>query len=127
MFDSEKAKKFVDAFGDDAYRFAYIITLSKEAASEAVCGAFAVLVGDPDFDPDRPDKKKIFFAVYKAAKRSAGTPDKEKIEAEYGQKCGEFYEVASLPLHERAKEHLVLYEGYEEKEAEKILRGAFDE
>ena len=127
MFDSEKAKKFVDAFGDDAYRFAYIITLSKEAAADALRAAFASLAADPGFDPDRPDKKKIFFAVYKAAKRSAGTPDKEKIEADYGQKCGEFYEVASLPLPERAKEHLVLYEGYEEKEAEKILKGAFDE
>ena len=123
MFDSDKAKKFTDKFGDDAYRFAFIITLDAEKATDAVCGAFAALSADPDFDTEEPDKRRIFHAVCKAAKKSAGNADREKIGALYGEKCEEFYEIAALPVKERATAHLTLYEGYSETEAENIIKG----
>ncbi len=123
MFDSDKARNFTDKFGDDAYRFAFIITLDAEKATDAVCDAFASLSADPGFNTEEPDKRRTFRAVYKAAKKSAGDPEREKIEALYGGKCEEFYEIASLPVKERAVGHLTLYECYSETDAENVIKG----
>ena len=48
---------------------------------------------------------------------------REKIEALYGEKSEDFYEVAALPVKERAAAHLTLYEDYTEAEAENVIKG----
>lgn len=124
MLDHDMARKFADKYGDDAFRFAFIITLDAEKAADAVCAAFTSLAADPDHNLDDPDKRKIFSAVYKAAKKTAAkSADRTKIEAAYGEKCEEFYEIASLPAKNRAIGHLTLYEGYSEPDAVKIIKG----
>lgn len=128
MFDKDKAIAFAARYGDDAYRFAFIVTLSKDAAEQAVCSAFEALSADEKFQPEEPDKRVIFAAVYKFAKKSAITEVKrEEIEALYGEKPDEFFEIAAMPLKARAAEHLTLYEGYGEKEAEEILKGRIND
>ena len=128
MFDREKAKLFTEKYGDDAYRFAVILTLSPAEAEAAVTAAFTALLGKADADSEDIDKRKVFHAVYKAAKKNALTDEKRaEIEKEYGEKPEEFFDIASLPYKKRASEHLVLYEGYKEGEAAAILKGKFND
>ena len=128
MFDSDKAKSFAEKYGDDAYRFAFVITLSPDAAEKAVCAAFSALTSDTGFDTENPDKRRIFASVYSHAKKYASSEVKRgDIEALYGEKPEEFYEVLALPPKERAAEHLMLYEGYTEDEAQTILKCRIDD
>ena len=128
MFDRTKAANIINKYGDDAYRFAVILTLSTSEAEAAVTAAFNALSEKENAEEDGLDKRKVFHAVYKAAKKNALTgKNRAEIEKDYGEKPEEFFDIASLPAKKRATEHLVLYEGYTEDEAAAILKGKFDD
>lgn len=126
MFITEdKAKEIVDEYGDMLYRFAFILTLSDEGASDSLDKAlYRAGKGDLLTSDAAHDKPLLLSLVYKEAKKCKLPPyDKAKTEEKYGEKPQEFYDIASLPLAERAKKHLTLYEDYSEQDADTIIKG----
>lgn len=122
MHNDDRALFLLNKYGDDIYRFAFILTCNEDRAGVIMAEAFEYAAGNGLFsDKDKDDKKLLFSRVYKNAVKN-GDPavyDEEK----YGKKSDTFKSIVSLPLKERAIRHLILYEDMEEKEAEKVISG----
>lgn len=118
MKNEERAAFLLDKYGDELYKFAFILTGADGAASEVFRDAFAFAAGKKTFtNEDDPDKRLLFSIIYKLASKRKTEGYKE----EYGKKSDTFYEMLSLPLCERAVNHLVLYEDLTEKEAKEVI------
>ena len=122
MISEKKAADLLEKYGDELYRFAFIMTLSEETAGKILAEAFEYAAGKELFSgTDNTDKKLLLSRIYKNAVKSgkSASYDEEK----YGKKSDTFNELVSLPLKERAVYHLTLYENMEEKEAEEVISG----
>ena len=120
MINEERAALLLDKYGDDLYRFAYILTLSEDTAGHAVSDAFAEASGRGLLsNSDKDDKKLLFSLIYKnTAKCKPGSFDEDK----YGKKSETFYEIIKLPLKERASNHLALYEDMAEQDIKEVIK-----
>ena len=122
MKNEDRALFLLNKYGDDLYRFAFILTCSEDAAGRIMTEALEFASGNELFaDKDKDDKKILFSRIYKSAVKN-GEPalyDEEK----YGKKSDTSNELINLPLKERAIRHLCLYEDMEEKEAEEVISG----
>lgn len=122
MMTEKTAADLLEKYGDDLYRFAFILTLSEETAKNILAESFEYAAGKELLSGvDNKDKKLLLSRIYKNAVKSgkSATYDENK----YGKKSDTFIELIGLPLKERAIRHLCLYEDMEEKEAEEVISG----
>lgn len=107
----EIKEKLLDRYGDDIYRFAFVLTRSDATADKLVPAAFAYADEKQLDQNDDENKLVIFKLIYAAAEKltSIGMSD-EEITAKYGKKSEDFLTLLRKPLKERAAEHLSVYE-----------------
>jgi hypothetical protein len=123
MDDYESVTQLINRYGDDLYRFAFVLTCSDSGASELLADTFAALYAEDKLTEQiKENRLLVFKALYDRAPKFAGAPDREMIKEHYGEKDAEFYGLLCLPIYEKALKHLVLYEDYTEKEAAEILQ-----
>ena len=122
MQNDDRALFLMKKYGDGLYRFAYILTLSDEAAGRIFSDAFADVTGKMLMtESDKDDRKTLFAHIYKNAVKckTNGIYREEK----YGAKSDTFNEIIRLPLKERAINHLMIYEEMTEQEAKEVTGG----
>lgn len=119
MYQDDRALFLLNKYGDDLYRFAFILTCSDEAAGQILPDVFEEAAGKQIFtDKDKDDKLILLSLIYKnAAKRGGGGGYDEK---KHGKKSGDFMQMIKLPQNERAVSHLMLYEDLTEQEAKAV-------
>lgn len=123
MDDYENVKKLLDKYGDDIYRFAFVLTCSDKGASALLCEAVSVLSGEDKFTKNITENRNLLFsALVEYAPKHAGIFDSKQIKDKYGEKDETFYDLLKAPIAEKAFTHLTLYEDLTEKEAREIIK-----
>lgn len=118
--DKEKITEYVQKYTDDAYKFAFIVTLSEDGAAAALREAVKEMTKKELWDVEDV-KDELFALVYKHG-INCGIPPMpaEEINARYGKKSDDFYSFIALPAKERARQHLIMYEDMSEADAEAV-------
>ncbi len=118
MLNDERAVFLLNKYGDDMYRFAYVLTCADNVAAEAVSDAFFEVTGKKTFTGvDSKDKELLLAQIYKnASKRKPAVYDEK-----YGKKGDTFNELMKMPVKDRAISHLMLYEDMTEQKAKEVL------
>lgn len=123
VIQNENVKMLVDSYGDDLYRFAFVLTCSDEGAASTLAEAFSNLEGDKKFTESKAENRLMALSeIYKCAPSFAKLTDVEAIKRKYGDKGEEFYIFLGKPLYEKALTHLTLYEGMTDAEAKEVLK-----
>ena len=119
MMNDQRASVLMDKYGDDLYRFAFILTGTDNDAAEVFSGAFAAVCTNKLFTgKDKEDREILFCNMYKAASKLKTAA---LYDGKYGKKSDTFDELMELPLNERAVAHLIMYEDMTEQEANGVI------
>lgn len=120
IINREEISASLDKYTTDAYKFAFVLTFSEEGAVTALEDAVAEMTSKEKWGCD--DEKIQFFAsIYKHAQKCKTPPMKaEEITEKHGRKSDDFYLMPDMPVKERARQHLLLYEDMSESDAEKV-------
>lgn len=118
MMNEQRASALMDKYGDELYKFAYILTGADNDAAEVFSDALAeVITKNLLTGKDEEDRALLFARVYKyASKRKTAA----EYDGKYGKKSDTFYELMKLPLKERAFYHLTEYEDMTEQKAKEV-------
>ncbi len=118
MDNVTNVKEKLAGLTDQAYKLAFILTLSEEGAEQTVVAAAARLCRAK---ADGDIKELFFKAVCAEAKNVRTEPmTAERITERFGVKSDDFYEFIKLPARQRAVLHLTEYENMTAEQAERI-------
>ena len=123
--ETENISSLLDRYGDDLYRFAFILTVSDNGALSVLSDAFTDAAKDLSGDPENGKKTVLSYIYRRAAKCTVPRMTNEEMTKAYGEKYPDFHEFLSLPVKERAVLHLKLYEDMSDAEAEETVSGIY--
>ena len=114
------ASELADRYGEDLFRFDFILTVSQSAAEKLLSDTMQELTGAHRFTKDAWENKLTAISrIYKKAPKYAPKqPDPGYLQ----NKSEEFVQFLKLPLKKRAVTHLTLYEDLTADQAEEVLR-----
>ena len=109
----------MDKYGDELYKFAFILTGTDKDAAEVFSDAFAQAAANGLLSGrDEEDRELMFAQIYKTASKLKTTAE---YDGKYGKKSDAFYEMMKMPLRERAFYHLTEYENMTEQKANGVI------
>lgn len=119
--EAEKISEYVEKYMDDAYKFAFIVTLSDEGAASALKSAVGEMTEKELWD-SADVRKELYTLLYRHAVNCGAEPmTAAAISGKYGKKSDDFYSFIALPVNERALCHLTVYEDMSEEDATKVI------
>lgn len=123
VIQNETVKNLIDKYGDDLYRFAFILTCSDEGAASLLAASFSNLEGEKKFTEDETENRLMMLSeIYKNAALYQKVTDVAALKEKYGDKGDEFYTFLSKPVYDKALVHLTLYEDLTEAEAKEVIK-----
>ena len=73
VIQNETVKKLIDKYGDDLYRFAFVLTCSDEGAASLLAASFSNLEGEKKFTEDDSENRLMMLSeIYKNAAGDEG-------------------------------------------------------
>ena len=117
--NKEEVSASLDRYTEDAYKLAFILTLSEEGAVSVMEDAVEEMTVKGGWGGK--DEKTSFFAlICKHAKKCRIPPmTAEELTEKYGKKSDDFYTLIAQPKAERARLHMIYYEDMSEEDAAK--------